>query len=357
MHAAGYSFPGKDNDLREWWPMVAVSMLGHVLIFASLILAPFWTPEPYAPPPHISIDLRAAPPVAKSSEEAPESPGPLESTTDEPDPVEPRTETPDPVEPRTETPDPVEPRTDAPDPAEPRTNEPDPVEFKADPVEPPSIIKTPDMPPLFDKKAPAEEKPALIIKKFVRPEKKDVPAPRRKLKPKRSLKKKTYKSARVKEQAIDKIRKDIDASRSESVESAIDRIRRNVESTRPEGKDEVADAGREGGIPGGVPGGMGASSDIMDVYNAEIAYRISRNWAFSKQLADGRRDLEAVILLKILRSGEIQDIRFEKKSGNDYLDESAMRAVEKSRPLPGLPKAYPGPYYTIGFIFDEKGLK
>ncbi len=345
MAAVGYSFPGKDNDPREWWPMVVVSMFGHVVILVSLIMAPFSSPDPWAPPPHIPIDLGAvAPaPVSKSPEDAPRTPEPAEPKADEQDPVEPRTNTDEAVEPAMDSPETVETRTNAPDPA--------PV--KTDPVEPPPVLKTPDMPPLFDRKAPAEKKPPLIIKKIERSGKKEPPAPRGKLKPKRSLKKKTFKSGRIKEQAIDKIRKDIDASGSKSVESAIDRIRRNVESTRPAGEEQVSEMGRQGGRPGG----MGASSDIMDVYNAEIAYRISRNWAFSKQLADGRTDLEAVILLKILRSGDIRDIRFEKKSGNDYLDESAMRAVQKSKPLPVLPKAYIGPYYTVGFIFDEKGLK
>ncbi len=350
MAAVGYSFPKKDNDPREWWPMVAVSMFGHVMILVSLIFAPFSSPEPWAPPPHISIDLSAAPamdPVSKSPEAATETSEPVAPKTDEMEPVEPRTETSEPVEPPTDAAEPVEPAAEAPAPATP----------KRDPVEPLPVLKKPDMPPLFDKKAPAEKKPPLIIKKIDRSGKKDAPAPRAKLRPKRSLKKKTYRSARVKEQAIEKIRKDMDVSRPESVESAIDRIRRNVDSTRPAGEDRDSETNARRGIPGGVPGGRGASSDIMDVYNAEIAYRIGRNWAFSEQLADGRKDLEAVILLKILRNGDIHDIRFEKKSGNDYLDESAMRAVQKSRPLPGLPKAYTGPYYTVGFIFDEKGLK
>ncbi|MCP4694314.1 MAG: hypothetical protein GY859_40150, partial [Desulfobacterales bacterium] len=49
MPVAGHSFPRRENDLAAWWPMVAASMLGHVVIFVCLILAPLSSPETYAP--------------------------------------------------------------------------------------------------------------------------------------------------------------------------------------------------------------------------------------------------------------------------------------------------------------------
>ncbi|MCP4686646.1 MAG: TonB C-terminal domain-containing protein, partial [Desulfobacterales bacterium] len=117
-------------------------------------------------------------------------------------------------------------------------------------------------------------------------------------------------------------------------------------------EEPAAGAGHENG----APHGMGASSEVMAVYNAELVYRIRRNWAFPAHLADGRPDIEGTINFRILRSGEIRDIVLKKKSGNAYLDDSVMRAVQKSNPLKPLPKAYLDPYCDMGWNFNEKGL-
>jgi colicin import membrane protein len=59
--------------------------------------------------------------------------------------------------------------------------------------------------------------------------------------------------------------------------------------------------------------------------------------------------------IKILANGEIKEIRFEKRSGNRYLDESAYKALMKTNPLPPLPKGFK--LYEVGLIFTPKGLK
>ena len=93
------------------------------------------------------------------------------------------------------------------------------------------------------------------------------------------------------------------------------------------------------------------------IYQAEIQYQIQKNWAFSQQLAGDNIQMEAVLAIKVLRNGEIEDIWFDKKSGNAYLDESAYKALVKSNPLPPLPNDFMNPYYKIGFRFGPKGLK
>ncbi|UCE07902.1 MAG: TonB C-terminal domain-containing protein [bacterium] len=109
-------------------------------------------------------------------------------------------------------------------------------------------------------------------------------------------------------------------------------------------------------------GKTGASSrprtiEAIKIYQAEIQYQIQKNWSFSQLLGGRSTDLETVLAIKILRSGEIEDIWFDKKSGNNYLDESAYKAIVKSNPLPPLPKEYIGSHYKIGLIFGPKGLK
>ena len=110
----------------------------------------------------------------------------------------------------------------------------------------------------------------------------------------------------------------------------------------------------------GGTAGSGVSNktlELLDIYNAEIWHRIQKNWAFSEEMVRGRTDLEATIIVKIMRKGEIRDIWFEKRSGNSYFDDSVFKAVKKSDPLPPLPEGYLGPFYDVGFRFNLSELQ
>ena len=86
-----------------------------------------------------------------------------------------------------------------------------------------------------------------------------------------------------------------------------------------------------------------------------LGSQIEQNWVFNDTLARIDQNLEVRILIKILKSGEIRDIIYETRSGNQYLDESAKKAIKKTNPLPPLP---PGMYsYDVVVIFTPKGLK
>jgi colicin import membrane protein len=50
------------------------------------------------------------------------------------------------------------------------------------------------------------------------------------------------------------------------------------------------------------------------------------------------------------------DINFEKRSGNHYLDDSAMRAIKKANPLPPLPDVFRDEYLEIGIRFLPSDL-
>lgn len=93
----------------------------------------------------------------------------------------------------------------------------------------------------------------------------------------------------------------------------------------------------------------------IDLYNLVIGSTIEQNWVFNDILARMDQNLEVIILIKILKSGEIRDIIYETRSGNRYLDESAKKAVMKINPLPPLPAGMHS--YDLGLIFTPKGLK
>lgn len=223
------------------------------------------------------------------------------------------------------------------------------------PAKPQPVVKKPPEKPAV--KIP-EPKPVPVVKK---PPEAVSLAPK-KVKPKESLKKKTFDPSKVIDSAINRIEKKVEKTETDSVVSAIEELKRKVaESESQVGSGSVGTStgtrsGAVGPTGGSGSGGARVQESIL-IYQAEIQYQIQKNWAFSQQLAGENTDVEAILAIKILRNGEIEDIWFDKKSGNVYLDDSAYKAVVKSNPLPPLPNDYMRPYYKIGLRFGPKGLK
>jgi colicin import membrane protein len=204
-------------------------------------------------------------------------------------------------------------------------------------------------------------KPAPVVKKP--PEAVSLaPKPKPK-KAKESLKQKTIDTQKVIDSAIEKIEEKVEKTETDSVVAAIDQLKRKVAASESRAEEGPGGAsGKAGTGPTGPAGGYGdggarrAQESIL-IYQAEIQYQIQKNWAFSQQLAGDSTQQEAILAIKIQRNGEIEDIWFDKKSGNTYLDESAYKAVVKSNPLPALPNDYMHPFYEVGLRFGPKGLK
>ena len=202
-----------------------------------------------------------------------------------------------------------------------------------------------------------EPKPVPVVKK---PPEAVSLAPK-KIKPKKSLKKKTLDPSKMIDSALDRIEKKVEKTQTDSVASAIEQLKRKVAASESQprtgtGGGASGQAGVAGPVGGSGTGGPRVQESIL-IYQAEIQYQIQKNWAFSQQLAGDNTEMEAVLAIKVLRNGEIEDIWFDKKSGNAYLDDSAYKALVKSNPLPPLPNDYMRPDYKIGLRFGPKGLK
>jgi colicin import membrane protein len=218
-------------------------------------------------------------------------------------------------------------------------------------VEPKPVEKKPPQKPAV--KIP-EPKPVPVVKK---PPEAVSLAPK-KIKPKKSLKKKTLDRSKMIDSALDRIEKKVEKTETDSVASAIEQLKRKVAASEPQTLPGTGGggSGKAGAAGGPGTGGARVQESIL-IYQAEIQYQIQKNWAFSQQLAGDNTQLEAVLAIKVLRNGEIEDIWFDKKSGNAYLDDSAYKALVKSNPLPPLPNDYMRPDYKIGLRFGPKGLK
>jgi colicin import membrane protein len=168
---------------------------------------------------------------------------------------------------------------------------------------------------------------------------------------KRSMKKKTYKRERLLESAIKSVEKRVEASKADPKKQALEKIRSELR-----GREATEDSATVPGIAGINSGGT-PTADIQRIYNAEVQYSIQRNWAFSDQMAGGARNLYNLVAVTILRSGRIEDIQFERKSGNSYFDDSTFKAIQKSNPLPPIPEEIRGASIILRFRFIPEGLK
>jgi colicin import membrane protein len=129
------------------------------------------------------------------------------------------------------------------------------------------------------------------------------------------------------------------------------------------GQTAAAAAGKPGSGAPGAPGTGAAASGgdpgqiglARRLYYAEVWSIIRREWSLDTTRLKGQH-LEAIIILVVSRDGKILSYRFEKKSGNSLLDESAERAVRKVDSLPPFPKIYSPPQEEIGIRFRPEDL-
>jgi TonB family protein len=101
--------------------------------------------------------------------------------------------------------------------------------------------------------------------------------------------------------------------------------------------------------------GLGPNSPLgqrFGWYAEMVRRRIAQNWATSG-LA-GTQGSPAMIGFVILRDGSIRDVRLEQSSGNAAIDNSALRAVYASNPLPPLPLQYVESTAPAEFTFNVR---
>jgi len=167
-----------------------------------------------------------------------------------------------------------------------------------------------------------------------------------KIKVKKSLKRKTFNTAKIIEDAVKRIEDESMHSRPKSVMDRIDQLKHEVDdqSAAVGIKTKTKMSGRR----------FHRDFSQIEIYQAEVSVRLKNNWVFSEELAGNTRGLESRLVIKILRDGSITDVWFDQRSGNTYLDNSAYKTVMKSNPLPPLPEGYA--YYVLQLRFTPLGL-
>jgi len=161
--------------------------------------------------------------------------------------------------------------------------------------------------------------------------------------------------------AIERLRQ---RQESKSIDTAIERLRSEKEarelSSAIEGIRKRVTIGSSGAVEAGQAATGGLSSGIMSIkfklYYNLLWQRIRSVWVLPEEALGGKKDLETIIAIRIAKDGQIEDIQFEKKSGNPYLDESALRAIKKANPLPPLPPGMEGDKFDVGVRFKPSDV-
>jgi len=162
-------------------------------------------------------------------------------------------------------------------------------------------------------------------------------------------------------EAIDRIRQ---RQEGKKIDSAIERIRSEKEARQVSSAIESirrrVTIGTSGTVEGEEVSTGGASSGILAIkfklYYNLIWQRIRSAWVLPDEALRGQKNLETIINIRIAKDGKIEEIQFEKKSGNPYLDESALRAIKKANPLPPLPPGFEGDKFDVGVRFTPSEI-
>jgi colicin import membrane protein len=146
--------------------------------------------------------------------------------------------------------------------------------------------------------------------------------------------------------------------RERLIQSAVDRVKSRAESTQ-----ETAVASKSGNLlsvgpgegdgaaalgQGGRGGGNAVRGAEFLIYQTKIVSTIKENWAWPGQ----KGSLKALVRFSIKENGEITGMKIAEPSGDPAFDESILRALRKSSPLPSPPESYRKDFAQVEMNFQ-----
>lgn len=175
-----------------------------------------------------------------------------------------------------------------------------------------------------------EEKPLVIAKRTVK--KKTLPRKKPKVSPSRLI-----------DRAISKIEKKVKSESKDHINRAISKLERNI--------------GRSEGP--GQTGGYSVSGIHIRMYQLEVENWIKSHWSFPVALhsAKDQRGLEAIVVVLVKGDGSISKTKIKKRSSSTIFDQSVIKAIERSDPLPPFPEGYKKSYEEFEIKFNLKELE
>jgi len=91
-------------------------------------------------------------------------------------------------------------------------------------------------------------------------------------------------------------------------------------------------------------------SKLNEYYNT-LWGKIKEQWTIPEGVRKEMVGLETIIALKINKYGKVQEMRYEKRSGNPQYDQIAWQAIKKAEPFPPIPDEFSANTLEIGIRF------
>ncbi len=182
-----------------------------------------------------------------------------------------------------------------------------------------------------------EEKPVVIGKRVVKRKK-------QKRKEVKKTKKPRVSPSRLIDRAVSKIERKVKAKKNDQhLAQAISKI-----EARAEG------AAEKGSVRGNAESGI-----TIRLYQMAVEEQIKSNWSYPVALISPkkRKDLEAIVVIKVKEDGTIMKSWFKERSSNSIFNGSVLKAIERSDPLPPFPEGYRKSYDEIEIRFDLSELE
>ena len=149
----------------------------------------------------------------------------------------------------------------------------------------------------------------------------------------------------------------LDRVRENLIQSAVDRLKNRTESASKPTKDEAISSGTGEGEGAAALGAGGRGGGVVKgmefvIYQNRMLNSIKDNWAWVGQ----KSNLRVVVHFSIKENGEISGLKIVQPSGDPSYDESVLRAVKKSSPLPPPPESSRKDFADVELTFRPKDL-
>jgi len=112
------------------------------------------------------------------------------------------------------------------------------------------------------------------------------------------------------------------------------------------------------GSPDGVDEGDSLIAEKGNAFLTKMYQAVKKNYAVPELIPERERlFLEAVVIVRLLPSGQIKELSFERRSGNDLYDSAVEAAIRKAAPFEPPPKELAERYARDGIGIPFKSSK
>lgn len=179
------------------------------------------------------------------------------------------------------------------------------------------------------------------------------PEPEKKPEPVKKIPKKVADEPKPSEPKPKEPKQDVSKKQPSDFERTLERLREKVRQGPPSDLYKRSGPGRFARGDGEYGAPMGPE----ERYLVEVVTIIRRNWSFTPQLIRENGDIRAYVALTIDPGGVISNIMLDRGSISIYFNDTVIKAIEKSSPLPPVPEEVGVQAMRIGLVFTPQGIE